>query len=177
MERTAILESIPKDKCRSDGFSVDSQAKAKDLSSGPKTTVSQSIARLARFFCAEKDKGDETQPVSSDEFPDPGSNDDFLPKVPSNDGIPEPSSGNDDDKPNFSMDVTMRVAVVFMSFCGEAFCEKGSILRPADPRMQKLNFAIHTWVLRLANIIPSKWSLQPTEDQCNAGAHDQPYPH
>ena len=36
---------------------------------------------------------------------------------------------------------------------------------PVDQRMQKFKFTIHTLVLKAKNIIPSKWNLQPTEDQ------------
>ena len=122
------------------------------MSSDPKTTVSQSIASFAGFSYVNKNKDDDTQPVSSDDVPQPGPNDDFLPDSPSNEGVPELSSDDDDEKFDFNMDITMRVTVDFMGLCEEAFREKDSILRPADPRIENLIFDTH---------------------DLSAGAHDQ----
>ena len=129
-ERNTTVESMLRSKERADGDS--------NMSSVLKTLMSQSIARLAGFFHLNKDKGEDSQPASSD---------DFLPKFSSNsdDGPPAPTSGNDDDddEPDFNMDITMRVTADFMNSYQVAFREEDLILRPADSRMQKLKFTIH----------------------------------
>lgn len=86
----------------------------------------------------------------------------------------EPASNDHDLEPDSNMQaITMRVTADLMKMCEEVYLAKESILRSVDPRMQKLKFAIHTWMLKLAGVVPSKWSLQPTRDQVKAGARDE----
>ena len=55
-----------------------------------------------------------------------------------------PKPNIDDDRSDSGMcDITMRVTVDVMNSCEEAFREKDSILRPADPRIEKFIFDIH----------------------------------
>ena len=76
---------------------------------------------------------------------------------------------DDDDADSDMRDAEMRVTTEFMQLCEQVYTDKDSILRPTDPRMQKVLFAIHTWVPKVAAILPSKWSVQPNEDQIKAG--------
>ena len=146
LERMTILQSNTRVERPSNGRPVGTQAKAKDPSSGPKTTVLPNFAGMTAFFHMNKDQDDDTEPVSNDDDPEPDSH---------------------------MLDIAKRVTADFMKIREEAYREKESIPRPADPRIPKLMFAIHTWVLKPADIIPSKWSRQPTEDQVTAGAHDE----
>ena len=84
------------------------------------------------------------------------------------------SNFEDDDVADSDMrDAEMRVTTEFMQLCEQVYTDKDSILRPTDPRMQKVHFAIHTWVLKIAGILPSKWGKQPNEEQVKAGAIDE----
>ena len=71
------------------------------------------------------------------------------------------------------IDIMMRVNADFMRTCEDVYMAKDSVLRPVDPRMQKVQFSIHTWMLKLAGIVPSKWSQQPTAAQVETGVRDE----
>ena len=52
----------------------------------------------------------------------------------------------------------------FMRTC-EALClKKDHIMRPEDPRMNKPDLALYTWILKLADIIPGGFSLKPSSE-------------
>ena len=70
-------------------------------------------------------------------------------------------------------DLIMRVTVDFMQRCKQVYSAKATVLHSVDPCMQKLDFAIHIWMLKIAGIIPGKWSSRPMDDQIKAGAHDE----
>lgn len=67
----------------------------------------------------------------------------------------------------------MIVNADFWQVCEQPYLSRSSMLRPVDPRMQKVQFATHTWMLRLAGIIASKWSQQPTAEQIATGVRDE----
>ena len=87
----------------------------------------------------------------------------------------EPSliSSNDLTTKATTEDLMMHVTVDFMQCCKQVYSAKATVLHPVDPCMQKLDFAIHIWMLKIAGIIPGKWSSRPMDDQIKAGAHDE----
>lgn len=46
------------------------------------------------------------------------------------------------------------------------------LFEPTDPRMVSIDVAIHTWVLKFAGIIDSKWSTKPRQEQNEKGTPD-----
>ena len=50
--------------------------------------------------------------------------------------------------------------------------ERGTFLFPRDTRMSKIAFALHTWMLKFAGVIPSKHSQQPSQGQLDQSVQD-----
>ena len=60
-----------------------------------------------------------------------------------------------------------------MKLCEELYRDRERSIRPEDSRMQKRDFTIYTWILKLADIIPSKFSLKPTSEVIANGTIDE----
>lgn len=89
------------------------------------------------------------------------------------DALPDQETDLDEALDIQMIDIMMRVNVDFMRSCENTDLAKDSVLRPVDQRVQKIQFAIHTWMLKLAGIVPSKWSQQPTQEQVATGVRDE----
>lgn len=124
--------------------------------------------------------GDDTKDIpeqSNDSAPAQDTNLDAAPKDQSpaqKEGNFPDQDTNPDEAPDIHMiDIMMRANADFMRGYEDIYIAKDSVLRPVDPRMQKVQFAIHTWMLKLAGIVPSKWSQQPTAQQVATGVRDE----
>ena len=67
----------------------------------------------------------------------------------------------------------MRTNLDYMRMCEELYLSREAVLRPTDPRMEKVNFAVHTWMLRLSGVIHGSWSLKPTQKQLEDNVVDE----
>lgn len=63
----------------------------------------------------------------------------------------------------------LRIDTDIMRLCEERYNARNEIFFPSDPRMKCVDFAIHTWMLKLASVVDSKWSTIPTKDERSNG--------
>ena len=66
----------------------------------------------------------------------------------------------------------LRIDTDIMRLCEERYNARNKIFFPADPRMGCVDFAIHTWMPKLAGVVDSKWSTIPTKEAMEEGALD-----
>ena len=74
----------------------------------------------------------------------------------------EEQLGYDPDFELVSDDFFIRATLEVMKLCEERYQSRYEIFNPPDTRMQCLEVAIHTWILKFAGVIDSKWSTKPT---------------